>query len=118
METALTERRRHPRVPMEATSWRELRLRTGDQLLIVDIAAGGALVESPRRLLPGTAVFAQLISPTALHAVRAVVVRCHVHALSGHEGLVYRGALAFASDVCVDSTHSIDDPMTDLRVPF
>lgn len=98
METVVVERRRHPRVARKDTTWREVRLRTGDTLVLVDIAPGGALVESRRRLLPGTAVVVHLVSASHAISLRAMVVRCTVCALDAHEGVVYRGAVAFVED--------------------
>jgi hypothetical protein len=98
MEAVVVDRRRHPRVPREHTTWRQLRLRTGDTLVLLDIAPGGALVESRRRLLPGTAVVVHLVSPTRALSLRALVVRCCVCALDAHDGVVYRGALSFVDE--------------------
>lgn len=85
-------------MPREQTPWRELRLRTGDRLVLVDVAAGGALVESSRRLLPGTAVMVHLISPARVVSLRAVVVWCCVAELSPQAGVKYRGGFSFTDD--------------------
>ncbi len=98
METLVAERRRHARVAADEAGWRALRLRTGDPLALVNIAAGGALVESSRRLLPGTTVILLLSTDQEALTVRARVVRCSVHALGTH-GVLYQGALAFADEL-------------------
>lgn len=72
-----------------------MRLRTGDPLLIVDICAGGALVESHRRLLPGTALVVQLAAADRAVSLEARVVRCAVCALEPAGRVRYRGALEF-----------------------
>jgi hypothetical protein len=82
-------------VSAEEAGWRGLRLRTGDPLLLVNVARGGALVDSFRRLLPGTTVLLQVTTEERSLTFRARVVRCWVHAL-GSDGVLYRGALAFA----------------------
>ena len=95
METAVTNRRRHERVTPETTTWRELRLRTGDKLAIVDIGDGGALVESTRRLMPGALVAVNLVGEDYAVTVEARIVRCTVCEIGRSGGVRYRGALAF-----------------------
>ncbi len=99
MESVVAERRRHQRLRCDQTTWRELRLRTGDALALLDIAPGGALVESRRRLLPGTLVVVLLAAPGEAVSLRAMVLRCSVCALDPHDGIVYRGGLSFLEDV-------------------
>lgn len=89
------ERRRYPRATADRVGWRAVRLRTGDALLPINVAPGGMLVESTRRLLPGTTVIVQIIVDDGVMTMRAEVVRCTVHAL-GCDAVRYRGALAFA----------------------
>jgi PilZ domain-containing protein len=93
----VTDRRRHARVPADQARWRAVRLRTGHPLSLVNLAPGGALVESSRRLLPGTTVILQVSLDEETLSVPALVVRCTVHALSS-DAVQYRGALAFAGD--------------------
>jgi hypothetical protein len=75
-----------------------MRLRTGDPLAIVDIGAGGALVESNCRLLPGTAVGVHLAGAGGAVSMDARVVRCCVCALDLRGGIRYRGALEFVQE--------------------
>lgn len=72
-----------------------MRLRTGDVLSIVNTGAGGVLVESDRRLLPGTAVVVQFTSGDRAVRREARVLRCAVHALKPAGGVRYRSALEF-----------------------
>ena len=97
METAVVERRRHPRLLAEQSPWRQMRLRTGDPLVIVDIGGGGVLVESRRRLLPGTAVTVHLTGRDRAMSVEARILRCAVCALEPVGGVRYRGALEFCA---------------------
>lgn len=92
------ERRRHPRVAAAQAGWRAVRLRTGDPLALVNLGPGGALVESTRRLLPGTTVILQISVDEGTISLRAEVVRCAVHALDRDEGVCYRGAVAFCAE--------------------
>jgi hypothetical protein len=70
------------------------RLRPGRPAQIVDVSAGGALIETESRLLPGTRVELQVGEPVALYKVKARILRCHVARLD-RERIRYRGALAF-----------------------
>lgn len=98
MESPVTERRRHPRVPAGEASWRAVRLRTGDPLSLINVGPGGALVESTRRLLPGTRVALQVNMDDGTVTVRAEVTRCCVCALWCN-AVTYRGALAFVEEI-------------------
>jgi PilZ domain len=70
------------------------KLRPGRPAQIVDVSAGGALIETEWRLLPGTRVELQLGEPVALYHVKARILRCHVARLD-RERIRYRGALVF-----------------------
>jgi hypothetical protein len=89
------ERRAWPRVTTVACSdMARGRLRPGWPAQIVDISAGGALIETEWRLLPGMRVELQVGEPVALYNVKARILRCHV-ALLDRERIRYRGALMF-----------------------
>ena len=75
-----------------------IRLRTGRELIVVDIGSTGALVEGAVRLLPGTHVDAHVTTVGGRVLVRSRVVRAWVCALDA-EGVVYRSALAFQQPV-------------------
>jgi len=89
------ERRTSARIT--TTPWSDLargKLRPGRPALIVDMSAGGALIETESRLLPGMHVEFQVGEPVALYKVRARILRCHV-VLLDRERVRYRGALMF-----------------------
>src|SRR5947208_12758494 len=89
------ERRAWPRVATGA--WSDLargKLKPGRPAQIVDVSAGGALIETDWRLLPGTRVDLQVGEPVALYNVKARILRCHVSRLD-RERVRYRGALVF-----------------------
>ncbi len=67
----------------------------GRDVTLVNISAGGALIEASARLLPGTHVDLQLIVSGAREMIRARVVRCAVTSLSRQEGIRYQAALVF-----------------------
>lgn len=76
-----------------------LRLRTGREFLVIDIASRGALVEGAA-LLPGSHVDAHVSAPAGRVLVRCLVARCFVTRITA-ESVVYRGALAFEQPIDV-----------------
>ena len=70
------------------------RVRPGYDVCLINVSTGGALVESPYRLLPGAAVQLQLDTPQRSAAVRGRVLRCCVSSLRS-TSVCYRGAIAF-----------------------
>ena len=96
------ERRAWPRTT--TVPWSELakgKLRTGWPAVIVDVSAGGALIETESRLLPGMRVELQVGEPVALYKVKARILRCHVSLLD-RERVRYRGALMFEERLMLD----------------
>jgi len=92
LSAARPERRRTPRV--RADDVVSARVRPGRQVRIIDLSAGGALIETSHRLLPGTRVELHVERSDRSIAVRGSVLRCavsHVQASS----LSYRGAIGF-----------------------
>jgi hypothetical protein len=70
------------------------RVRPGHLATVVDVSAGGVLVETEHRLLPGSSVELQLESESRNEKLRGRVVRCAV-ARVRPEAVSYRGAIAF-----------------------
>jgi len=93
------ERRASPRVLGLAMAGMErARLRPGRTAHIVDLSAGGALLETDWRLLPGVRVEMQVGEPIPLFRVAGRILRCHV-ALLDRGRIRYRGALVFEEQV-------------------
>lgn len=89
------ERRACARVStMEQVAMANGRVRPGRTARIVDVSAGGALIETDWRLLPGTRAELQVGDPVTVHRVKGRIVRCHV-ALLDRERVRYQGAIAF-----------------------
>ena len=70
------------------------RVRPGHDVSLIDVSAGGALVEGRYRLLPGASVELQLETSQLTAGVRGRVVRCSVSRLRS-TSVCYRGAIAF-----------------------
>lgn len=90
------DRRRAVRRGRAELSWLlDLRLRPGLDVVLVNLSAGGALVETPTRLRPGTRALLWVHAAAGSWTVSGLVARCWVAALEPERGVVYRGALVF-----------------------
>jgi PilZ domain-containing protein len=70
------------------------RIRPGHLARIVDVSAGGALIETMYRLLPGTSVELHVETQTRHTRVRGEVLRSSVVKLRA-DSVCYRGAIRF-----------------------
>lgn len=68
------------------------RIRPGHPVRVVNVSSRGLLIETSRRLLPGTIVDVHLERRECRHLTRARVVRCQVGVVAP-DGLIFRGAL-------------------------
>ena len=101
------ERRRAPRCQtLEEHGIVSARVRPGHEVVLLDVSAGGALVECACRLLPGSMVDMHLVSPGRCASVRGRVLRCTVVRLRA-SGVWYRGAVGFDRDLPWFLTHEI-----------
>ncbi|MCA1562777.1 MAG: PilZ domain-containing protein [Acidobacteria bacterium] len=91
----MIERRRYVRVAPATMPEVRATVRPGCMVTLVDVSAGGALLQGERPLRPGARV--QLQVPTGAHTIAlfALVLRSIVWALSREGGVTYRGALQF-----------------------
>lgn len=69
-------------------------VRPGHRVRLIDVSAGGALVETSHRLLPGTSVELHVATGTDRASIRGQVLRCAVVRLRP-TWVCYRGAIAF-----------------------
>jgi hypothetical protein len=72
----------------------DTRVRPGHGALIIDVSAGGALIETTYRLLPGTSVELHMERDTQNTRVRGQVLRCAVVKVRP-TAVCYRGAIRF-----------------------
>jgi len=70
------------------------RIRPGHLARIVDVSAGGALIETMYRLLPGASVEIQVQTDTRDTRIRGEVLRSAVVKIH-HDSVCYRGAIRF-----------------------
>ena len=95
MVRPLTERRTHSRFGHPTISPLEAVLRPGHAVSVVNLSAGGALLDGPRPLRPGSRVFLQVTVAGQTGGRTAHVLRCAVASLENQTGVQYRSAIAF-----------------------
>jgi len=88
----MSERRRTRRTHAAGIS---ARVRPGYRVHVVDVSAGGALLEAARPLRPGADVEMQFERADQRVRISATVVRCGVTALDPDRGPTYRAAVSF-----------------------
>jgi hypothetical protein len=102
MDGEVVERRRSPRLPVEAIRWTAVRMRPGREANLINLCERGALVEGPARLHPGAAVVLHLVGPSPSGSIKGTIVRCHVSSICGRTGIRYRGAISFDAAIEVE----------------
>ena len=101
-------RRRAIRRKRAELSWLwGLRLRPGVDVALVNLSAGGALIETPTRLRPGARTVLRLTGAAGSWTASGSVLRSWVAAIEPEHGVVYRGVLVF--DDPLDLTRSGTD---------
>jgi hypothetical protein len=95
MEHAAVERRATARAPTpRADAFVRAWLRSGAEIRLLDLSAGGAQIESARRLLPGARIDLQVQTAAGRFVLTGRLIRAEVSALSPN-AVHYRAGLAF-----------------------
>ncbi|HXG56977.1 MAG TPA: PilZ domain-containing protein [Vicinamibacterales bacterium] len=95
MDQQVIDRRMETRFPLPSQTVARVTLRPGCSVDLVDMSAGGVLVEAQRPLRPGARVHLQVATPDRTFSIAAHVTRCVVWSLDPLDGVRYRGALRF-----------------------
>ena len=95
MGQPIKDRRSDPRFEWASAEITRATLRPGCSVHIVDVSAGGALLQSGRPLRPGARVHFQIVTTIRAFSLAATVLRCEVWLLDSLQGITYRGALQF-----------------------
>ncbi len=93
-EELVDRRRARRRRSVEEHGIVAARVRPGHEVSMIDVSAGGALVETDHRLFPGTSVELHLEAENRRATVRGSVLRCAVVRLRS-SSVCYRGAVGF-----------------------
>jgi hypothetical protein len=95
MTAGTTDRRRLRRLQrVEDHRILSARVRPGHRARLIDVSAGGALIETQYRLLPGASVELQMETDTRHTSIRGRILRCAVVCVRP-TSVCYRGAIGF-----------------------
>ena len=95
MDQPLTDRRHDTRFLPPLLGETRATVRPGCQVTLVDLSAGGALIQGLRPLRPGSRVHLQIVTPSRSFGVGGHVLRCMVSAVDPNQGVTYQGAIKF-----------------------
>jgi hypothetical protein len=115
VDESLIERRSDTRFPPPAKEATRATLRPGCTVRLINLSAGGALLEARRPLRPGARVHLQVATTRRTTLLAGQVVRCAVWALDGDAGATYRGAVKFEQRC--DSVYETDMEVAAPRGP-
>lgn len=95
----------------ELPGFRSARIQFGPRVSVIDVSAGGALLESDARLQPESEAMLELVGSNRHLMVPFRVLRCQVAALG--DSLRYRGACSFKTPLDVNELLANADPLPD-----
>jgi hypothetical protein len=104
------ERRQYSRRRNRELDWvQTVRLRSAGEVSLIDLSAGGALIDSEVPLRPGALLSLEIIGHSAERLVVPLhVLRCHVAALAADKAR-YRGALEFTRPIELPDHHPLPE---------
>lgn len=94
MGAAVSDRRKAARFEADLLDHLKATVRPGNVVGLVNLAAGGALVQSRRPLRPGIRIHVQITGGTHIVRVGGHVLRCMVASVSA-DAVIYLGAVEF-----------------------
>jgi hypothetical protein len=93
-EADARDRRTHPRLAPSELAWiREVRLKFGPKVSLIDLSTGGALLQTDVRLRPGSDLVIEIVG-SRIEAVPFRVLRSELARISD-QGAIYQGACEF-----------------------
>lgn len=96
-----TDRRLYRRLSGAELAWiRQVRLKNGPDLAVVDLSNGGALIDARVPMKPGARLTIELGAHRGLVDLPSEVLRCRVASLDGGVAL-YRGACMFTAPIAI-----------------
>jgi hypothetical protein len=104
------DRRQYSRQRESELEWiKNVRVKATANVALVDLSAGGALIDSPVPLRPGTVFALEIVGRGIEATVATRVLRSHVSALAA-DSARYRGACEFAQPIALPGIHPLPDP--------
>jgi hypothetical protein len=113
-QPAIERRQTHRRQRPEDHGVVSTRVRPGHHATLIDVSAGGALIETNHRLLPGAAVELQVETGTQRASVRGRVLRSAVIGVQP-SCVCYRGAIGFDTHLSFIGESGYVVPSADAR---
>jgi PilZ domain-containing protein len=95
MDQPLTDRRQDTRFLPPLLGDTHATIRPGREVSLINLSAGGALIQAGRPLRPGSRVHLQVKTPARTFGLNAHVLRCIVSSLNAVDGVTYQGAIRF-----------------------
>ena len=96
------DRRAHARLAASQLEWlRQVRLKSGPAVTLVDLSRGGALIDSRVQMRPGSTITLELSAHDASLALSSQVLRCQLTQI-GSGSAIYRGACRFSDPLVVE----------------
>ena len=104
------DRRVHQRIRAADLKWlRGSRVKNGHDVTLVDLSAGGALLDSDVQLRPGAVITLEIVGAGTME-VRSEVLRCQLAALRD-AAAIYRGALIFKTPFDLSKMEQVPAPI-------
>ncbi len=89
------DRRKSRRLsPDEIPNFKSVRLLAGQEIQLINLSAGGAMLESTTRIMPGAKICIRLVAHDALFLLHGRVLQSRASALS-ESGITYQCRVAF-----------------------
>lgn len=112
------ERRQYSRRRDDQLDWiRTVRLRSAGAVSLVDLSAGGALIDADVPLRPGAVLSLEIVGRGIETVVPVHVLRCHVAALMA-DSARFRGACEFTQPLELPGLHPLPDAPAASSDPF
>lgn len=97
------DRREHARLTGAELEWlRDVRLKSGPSVQLIDLSQGGALIDSRVHMRPGSTITLAITAPGSSIEVSSRILRCHLSQIGGGGAAIYRGACMFTEPLLID----------------
>jgi len=96
------DRRAHVRLTGAELEWlRQVRLKNGPSVTLVDLSRGGALIDARVQMRPGSSMTLEISGHSSLIELASQVLRCQLSQI-GSGATIYRGACMFTEPLLIE----------------